>query len=692
VVDVFYRRSTDNGVTWDPELRLNDDGTQTDQWFPTISVGPTNSVVATWYDRRLDSFSNYMFDYYERFSSDAGLTWGSSIRVSDASSPVYIDPYLASCYHGDYDQQVQDADNVYIAWSDDRNVQDGHNDPDIWFERQHVICNDTDGDGYGDPASPACTYPGWDCDDTNPEVNTGASEGPDGDPTCSDTMDNDCDGDVDLADFNCIPCTDDDSDGYGNPASGNCTYPELDCDDTNPEVNPGAAEGPYDDPTCSDTLDNDCDSLVDLDDVGDCVEYYAEELIPQEFVGDGTAMGWQADDNSWLYTLPFTFPYFDTDYASVYVCSNGFLDFTNSAPDYWNSEAGFISRVMIAPLWDDLRTDGTGEDIYIHQPTPYSVAIQWFGSTYTGGNPVEVEVILYEDGIIQLNYGDGNTGLSPTIGISKGDGTWYYLSPYNGQSVLTHVDSDLYIPVSLECTDNDGDGYGDPGSLVCTYPGWDCDDTNPDVNPGAMEGPDGDPTCSDTLDNDCDNDVDLDDIDCIECIDNDSDGYGDPASGNCTYPWLDCDDSNPDVNPGVIEGPYGDPTCSDTLDNDCDDLIDMDDDECVCNDGDGDGYGDPASPLCTFPERDCDDSNPSVYPAAPEICDCIDNQCPGDPGHGQVDESGGGPCGCPPCSATAEASAFSASSADYSYDPLVLAYFLFPVVAIIWLGISRRKR
>ena len=257
VVDVFYRRSTDNGATWGPEIRLNDDGTGTDQWFPTVSVGPTNQVVATWYDRRLDTSDNYMFDYYGCLSRDGGVTWGTNIRISDVSSPVYIDPYLADCYHGDYDQQAQDEDDVYILWSDDRNVQDRHPDPDIWFEKQRLVCSDIDGDGYGDPASLACPHSGRDCADSDPDVNPGALEGPDGDPVCTDTLDNDCDGTVDLADLGCIPCVDNDTDGYGSPASGNCTHSELDCNDANPDVNPGVPE------VCNNGVDDDCDGQAD---------------------------------------------------------------------------------------------------------------------------------------------------------------------------------------------------------------------------------------------------------------------------------------------------------------------------------------------------------------------------------------------------------------------------------------------
>ncbi len=55
------------------------------------------------------------------------------------------------------------------------------------------------------------------------------------------------------------------------------------------------------------------------------------------------------------------------------------------------------------------------------------------------------------------------------------------------------------------------------------------------------------------------------------CVDNDGDGYGNPASISCTHPELDCDDdpvTGPNVNPGEEE------FCLDGLDNNCNGDID----------------------------------------------------------------------------------------------------------------------
>lgn len=53
------------------------------------------------------------------------------------------------------------------------------------------------------------------------------------------------------------PCTDLDGDGYGIPASSLCTYPGLDCDDSDGDVNPAGEE------ICGNAIDDDCDGKTD---------------------------------------------------------------------------------------------------------------------------------------------------------------------------------------------------------------------------------------------------------------------------------------------------------------------------------------------------------------------------------------------------------------------------------------------
>jgi lysophospholipase L1-like esterase len=195
---------------------------------------------------------------------------------------------------------------------------------------------------------------------------------------------------------------------------------------------------------------------------------------------------------------------------------------------------------------------------------------------------------------------------------------------------------ELYLPT---CTDLDRDGYGSPAAPSCPYPEPDCDDSDRHIHPGVVETSYGDPICSDGLDNDCDGLTDSEDGGCQECThsgdcfdgdvctddacvdyacvhtyNTDPCNDGDPCTmddvcsdGTCGGVPLDedgdtfvsdacsgsdCDDSDPDIHPGMIEAPYGDAMCSDDADNDCDGDVDLADSgcqECVepedCDDG-----------------------------------------------------------------------------------------------------------
>ena len=178
------------------------------------------------------------------------------------------------------------------------------------------------------------------------------------------------------------------------------------------------------------------------------VKYYDEETVQSGFQEGGTPMGWHADDESWSHTLPFSFPFFGRRYDSLLVCSNGFLIFQDeSFCSYDNGTEAFRHKVMIAPMWDDLSTIGSsGEDIYIGSPSEDAVSFRWAGKRYGSSGPINVETVLYRDGRIAFSYGSGNTNLSPTVGISGGDGNNYHLSVYDEKSQLEGVDTVLFTP------------------------------------------------------------------------------------------------------------------------------------------------------------------------------------------------------------------------------------------------------
>lgn len=107
-----------------------------------------------------------------------------------------------------------------------------------------------------------------------------------------------------------------------------------------------------------------------------------------------------------------------------------------------------------------------------------------------------------------------------------------------------------------------------------------------------------------------------------------------PGDGYIDARHDDCDDSNPAVHPVA-------PELCDEVDNDCDGPVDEGVKTLWGRDDDGDGYGstfdamlacssqDGRVPIAT--RDDCDDTSAAVHPGAPEICDLRDNDCADDP-------------------------------------------------------------
>jgi parallel beta-helix repeat protein len=183
---------------------------------------------------------------------------------------------------------------------------------------------------------------------------------------------------------------------------------------------------------------------------------YAEAVLTsQGFATVGTAQSWKGNNTYWTLNLPFAFPFYGVAYSSVRVSSEGFLQLagSDSAGDGANTTAKLLQDARIAPLWESMNTQGTGNDIFVSTSTSGQVTVRWNASSTSNNAALNFSVTLFSNGNIQFNYGPGNTNLTPTIGISRGDGRFDVLSSYNGQSTLTNVVSTQYSPSATTYTD-----------------------------------------------------------------------------------------------------------------------------------------------------------------------------------------------------------------------------------------------
>ena len=466
------------------------------------------------------------------------VAW-DSVCASEAAATEECQECICGCYDNDLDGftncdgDCDDFDeNINPGATELCNGIDDNCDGSVDEGATGIIYySDNDNDGFGSAllgtfcvAPPNSSLNSLDCDDTDAQINPGATE------LCNGFDDN-CNGNTDEGLAVLTYYADFDGDGFGAALLGDfCSPPanssvtDGDCDDDNAAVNPDASE------LCN-GVDDDCDG--DTDEGLELLTYYADvdaDGFGGELLGDfcsqpsgSSLIDGDCDDFN------------EQVHPGANELCNGIDDDCDGETD---EDAGGIE------YFADADADGYG-----------STSLGLFCTQPAGSSA--------QDG----DCDDTNAAINPGAAEVCND----IDDDCDGETDENVVFQDYYL-------DSDGDGYGSEllGNL-CAQPdnaslnGDDCDDSNPNIHPGATEQCNG-------IDDNCDGNTD-EGLLLTYYADSDVDGYGnademqmscDPVAGYVLNDG-DCDDSNSSVYPGAIE------FCND-IDDDCDGVVD---DNCI---------------------------------------------------------------------------------------------------------------
>lgn len=119
--DVVLVRSSDRGLTWSAEQRLNDDPPGFENRRPFASVDGLGHAHVFWHDSRDAGFGSNaaLTSIYGTTSRDGGVTWTPNYCVTDELSFFSFNT-VAIPNLGDYNQAASAGGATYPAWTDQR--------------------------------------------------------------------------------------------------------------------------------------------------------------------------------------------------------------------------------------------------------------------------------------------------------------------------------------------------------------------------------------------------------------------------------------------------------------------------------------------------------------------------------------------------------------------------------------------
>jgi subtilisin family serine protease len=153
------------------------------------------------------------------------------------------------------------------------------------------------------------------------------------------------------------------------------------------------------------------------------------------------------DDNYLSVALPFTFSFYGTPYANVYVTTNGYLSFNSAGSTFVNSTIPNPGspNAAIDAFWDDMWMDGSSTvktDTLGVTPNRRFV-VEWDNVGFFSNTALRVdfETVLYESGDILTQY----RNISLTDGMAQGNSATFGIENATGSDGLQYASGEAAV-------------------------------------------------------------------------------------------------------------------------------------------------------------------------------------------------------------------------------------------------------
>ncbi|MEO0190782.1 MAG: T9SS type A sorting domain-containing protein, partial [candidate division WOR-3 bacterium] len=199
---------------------------------------------------------------------------------------------------------------------------------------------------------------------------------------------------------------------------------------------------------------------------------YSVSQTPYSWITTSTPTGITGDDQSKVFSLPFSFSFYGKSYNSVNICSNGFLSFTSTSTAYNPATIPNTAEpnALIAPFWRDLNPAGGGSITYYSGSDKFVVS--WNAvKNFSNSNTQTFEVILYPNGEIVFQYKSVTNDVTTSIGIENQLGSsGKSINPPANSTAWKFSPSFIYMPAPpLDEMTRTSNGEGSERNLI-VYP------------------------------------------------------------------------------------------------------------------------------------------------------------------------------------------------------------------------------